>query len=164
MIRLPARVHERLRLLNRTRNALRQEGHRDPTADELARASGLRVEDVRHLLRCERLQPLSLDAPMTDGPPLVELLDANARVDDDPERVVVDGAPSQALSRAMTDVLEDRERTVLALRFGLGGGRRLSLEQAGRELGLSREWIRQTEKAALGKLRAMLASLEPAEG
>jgi RNA polymerase sigma factor (sigma-70 family) len=165
MIRLPARVHERLRLLNRTRNALRQEGHRDPTADELARASGLGMEDVRHLLRCERLQPLSLDAlPMTDGPPLVELLDANARVDDDPERVVVDGAPSQALSRAMTDVLEDRERTVLALRFGLGGGRRLSLEQAGRELGLSREWIRQTEKAALGKLRAMLASLEPAEG
>jgi DNA-directed RNA polymerase sigma subunit (sigma70/sigma32) len=40
----------------------------------------------------------------------------------------------------------------------------MSLEQAGRELGLSREWIRQTEKAALGKLREMLASLEPAGG
>jgi RNA polymerase sigma factor (sigma-70 family) len=165
MIRLPARVHERLRQLNRTRNTLRQEGHRDPTADELARASGLRLDDVLHLLRCERLQPLSLDAPaMTDAPPLVELLDANARYDDDPERVVVDGVPSHALSRAMTDVLEDRERTVLALRYGLGGGRRMSLEQAGRELGLSREWIRQTEKSALGKLREMLASLEPAGG
>ncbi|MGZ4115037.1 MAG: sigma factor-like helix-turn-helix DNA-binding protein [Actinomycetota bacterium] len=46
----------------------------------------------------------------------------------------------------------------------MDGGRRLSLEQAGKELGLSREWIRQTEKAALGKLREMLAAFEPAEG
>jgi RNA polymerase primary sigma factor len=165
MIRLPARVHERLRLLNRVRKALRQEGRREPTADELARASGLRLDDVHQLLRCERLQPLSLDAPVAnDAPPLVELLDASVRFDGDPESTVVNGAPAQALSRAMTDVLEERERTVLALRFGLGGGRRLSLEQAGRELGLSREWIRQTEKTALGKLRAMLATVEPADG
>ena len=165
MIRLPARVHERLRLLNRARRALRQEGRREPSADELAQASGLGLEDVHQLLRCERLQPLSLDAPvMTDAPPLVELLDASAQLEDDPERMVVDGAPVQALSQAMTDALEERERAVLALRFGLDGGRRLSLEQAGRELGLSREWIRQTEKAALGKLRQLLGAFEPAEG
>jgi RNA polymerase primary sigma factor len=165
MIRLPARVHERLRLLNRARKALRQEGHREPTADDLARASGLRLEDVHHLLRCERLQPLSLDAPViTDAPPLVELLDANVPVEDDPQRMAVDGPPTRALSRAMTDVLEERERAVLALRFGLDGGRRMSLEQAGKELGLSREWIRQTEKAALGKLRELLATSEPADG
>jgi len=132
---------------------------------ELARASGLRLDDVLQLLRCERLQPLSLDAPvMTDAPPLVDLLDASLRPEEDPQVVVVDGAPVQALSRAMVDVLEERERAVLSLRFGLGGGRRLSLEQAGKELGLSREWIRQTEKAALGKLRAMLAAFEPADG
>jgi RNA polymerase sigma factor (sigma-70 family) len=165
MIRLPARVHERLRVLNRARKALRQEGHKEPTADELARASGLRLDDVLQLLRCERLQPLSLDAPvMTDAPPLVDLLDANAPFEDDPQAMVVEGAPAQALSRAMVDVLEERERAVLSLRFGLDGGRRLSLEQAGKELGLSREWIRQTEKAALGKLRAMLAAFEPADG
>jgi RNA polymerase sigma factor (sigma-70 family) len=165
MIRLPARVHERLRVLNRARKALRQEGHREPTADELARASGLGLDDVLQLLRCERLQPLSLDAPvMTDAPPLVDLLDANVPFEDDPQAMVVDGAPVQALSRAMVDVLEERERAVLSLRFGLDGGRRLSLEQAGKELGLSREWIRQTEKAALGKLRAMLAAFEPADG
>ncbi|MGZ4125144.1 MAG: sigma-70 family RNA polymerase sigma factor, partial [Actinomycetota bacterium] len=106
MIRLPARVHERLRVLNRARKALRQQGHREPSADELARASGLRLDDVFQLLRCERLQPLSLDAPvMTDAPPLDELLDASVRFDDDPQAVVVDGAPSQALSRAMGDVL-----------------------------------------------------------
>ena len=165
MIRLPARVHERLRVLNRARKALRQEGHKEPTADELARASGLRLDDVLQLLRCERLQPLSLDAPvMIDAPPLVDLLDANVPFEDDPQAVVVDGAPVQALSRAMVDVLEERERAVLSLRFGLDGGRRLSLEQAGKELGLSREWIRQTEKSALGKLRAMLAAFEPADG
>jgi RNA polymerase sigma factor (sigma-70 family) len=165
MIRLPARVHERLRILNRARKALRQEGHREPTADELARASGLRLDDVLQLLRCERLQPLSLDAPvMADAPPLVDLLDANVPFEDDPHRVAVDGAPAQALSRAMLDALEERERAVLSLRFGLDGGRRMSLEQAGKELGLSREWIRQTEKAALGKLRRLLAAFEPAEG
>jgi RNA polymerase sigma factor (sigma-70 family) len=165
MIRLPARVHERLRVLNRARKALRQEGHREPTADELARASGLGLDDVHQLLRCERLQPLSLDAPVvSDAPPLVELLDANVPFEDDPQRVAVEGPPVQALSRAMTDVLEERERAVLSLRFGLDGGRRMSLEQAGRELGLSREWIRQTEKAALGKLRELLAAVEPADG
>jgi RNA polymerase primary sigma factor len=165
MIRLPARVHERLRVLNRARKALRQQGRREPSADELARASGLRLDDVFQLLRCERLQPLSLDAPvMTDAPPLVDLLDASLRPEEDPQAVVVDDAPMQALSRAMVDVLEEREREVLSLRFGLGGGRRLSLEQAGKELGLSREWIRQTEKTALGKLRAMLAAFEPADG
>jgi len=165
MIRLPARVHERLRLLNRARKALRQDGRPEPSADELARASGLRLEDVHQLLRCERLQPLSLDAPVTaDAPPLVELLDANPQLRDDPEHMIVEGAPAHALSLAMTDALEERERAVLALRFGLDGGRRLSLEQAGKELGLSREWIRQTEKAALGKLRELLSTLEPADG
>jgi RNA polymerase primary sigma factor len=163
MIRLPARVHERLRILNRARKALRQESHREPTADELARASGLALDDVHQLLRCERLQPLSLDAPvMTDAPPLVELLDANAPFEDDAQRMAVDGPPVQALARALADVLEERERAVLSLRFGLDGGRRMSLEQAGRELGLSREWIRQTEKTALGKLRDLLAAFEPA--
>jgi RNA polymerase primary sigma factor len=164
MIRLPARVHDRLRILNRARKALRQEGHREPTADELARASGLGLEDVHQLLRCERLQPLSLDAPvMTDAPPLVELLDANVPFEDDPERMAVDGLPGRALSRAMSDALEERERAVLSLRFGLDGGHRMSLEQAGKELGLSREWIRQTEKTALGKLRALLAAAESVE-
>ncbi len=165
MIRLPARMHEKLRVLDRARRALRQQAHREPSADELARASGLRLDEVHQLLRCERLQPLSLDAPvMADAPPLVDLLGASLAFDDDPERAIVEAPPSQALSRAMLDALEERERAVLALRFGLDGGRRLSLEQAGRELGLSREWIRQTEKTALGKLRQMLGALEPADG
>jgi RNA polymerase sigma factor (sigma-70 family) len=164
MIRLPARVHERLRMLNRARKALRDQGRRDATADELARASGLALEDVEQLQRWERLQPLSLDAPIaTDAPPLVEVLDAAVVIDEDPQRMVVDAAPGRALSLAMADALEDREREVLTLRFGLGGGRRMSLEQAGRELGLSREWIRQTEKSALGKLRARLDAFDTAD-
>jgi RNA polymerase sigma factor (sigma-70 family) len=100
---------------------------------------------------------------MTDAPPLVELLDANVPFEDDPERMAVDGLPGRALSRAMSDALEERERAVLSLRFGLDGGHRMSLEQAGKELGLSREWIRQTEKTALGKLRALLAAAESVE-
>ena len=162
MIRLPARVHERLRQLERARKALRQDGRPDPTADELSLASGLRPDDVRQLLRFERLQPVSLDAPMlTDAPPLVEMLDAGTAEGDDPQSVIVEGAPVGALTRALTDVLEERERAVIALRFGLDGGRRLSLEQAGRELGLSREWIRQTEKSAIVKLRQTLSPFDP---
>jgi RNA polymerase primary sigma factor len=164
MIRLPARVHERLRLLNRARKALREQGRRDATADELARASGLALDDVEQLQRWERLQPLSLDAPIaTDAPALVDVLDAAVVFDEDPQRVVIEAAPMHALSRAMADALEEREREVLALRFGLDGGRRMSLEQAGRELGLSREWIRQTEKSALGKLRARLGAFDAAD-
>ncbi len=163
-IRLPARVHERLRHLERARRALRHDGRPEPTADELAAASGLRPDDVRQLLRFERLQPVSLDAPvLADSPPLVEMLDADTTGVDDPQRMVVEAAPVRALTRALADVLEERERAVIALRFGLDGGRRLSLEQAGRELGLSREWIRQTEKAAMGKLRDSLSPFDPNE-
>lgn len=77
--------------------------------------------------------------------------------------MIVEAAPVQALSRTLADVLEDRGREVLALRFGLGGGRRLSLERAGRELDLSGEWIRRTEKTALTKLRESLSPFDPSE-
>ena len=164
MIRLPARVHERLRQLERARKTLRQDGRPEPTAEELSVASGLRLVDVRQLLRFERLQPVSLDAPLlADAPPLVEFLDGDGDADD-PESLVVEAAPVTALTRALVDVLEERERAVICLRFGLDGGRRLSLEQAGRELGLSREWIRQTEKSAIGKLRASLSALDAVAG
>jgi RNA polymerase primary sigma factor len=165
MIRLPARVHERLRQLERARKALRQDGRPEPTAEELSAASGLGVEEVRQLLRFDRLQPVSLDAPaLADAPPLVEMLETATTDPEDPQSVVVDAAPVRALTRALTDVLEERERAVIALRFGLDGGRRLSLEQAGRELGLSREWIRQTEKSAIGKLRETLSPFDAIGG
>jgi RNA polymerase sigma factor (sigma-70 family) len=164
MIRLPARVHERLRQLERARKSLRQGGRPEPSAEELAAASGLRLADVRQLLRFERLQPVSLDAPvLADQLPLVEMLDVSVPETDDPQSVVVEAAPVTALTRALADVLEERERAVIALRFGLDGGRRLSLEQAGRELGLSREWIRQTEKTAIVKLRESLSPFDPIE-
>ena len=164
MIRLPARVHERLRQLERARKSLRQDGRPEPSAEELAAASGLRLADVRQLQRFERLQPVSLDAPvLADQLPLVEMLDVSVPEADDPQSVVVEAAPVTALTRALADVLEERERAVIALRFGLDGGRRLSLEQAGRELGLSREWIRQTEKTAIVKLRESLSPFDPIE-
>jgi RNA polymerase sigma factor (sigma-70 family) len=124
----------------------------------------LRLADVRQLQRFERLQPVSLDAPvLADQLPLVEMLDVSVPEADDPQSVVVEAAPVTALTRALADVLEERERAVIALRFGLDGGRRLSLEQAGRELGLSREWIRQTEKTAIVKLRESLSPFDPIE-
>jgi RNA polymerase sigma factor (sigma-70 family) len=91
------------------------------------------------------------------------MLDVSVPEADDPQSVVVEAAPVTALTRALADVLEERERAVIALRFGLDGGRRLSLEQAGRELGLSREWIRQTEKTAIVKLRESLSPFDPVE-
>src|SRR3990172_6481193 len=128
VIRLPGHVELLLGRYRKGRERLTQELGRPPSLDEVARSLEIPPEQLAGL---EEIRP---SGPL--GALLRERKDLTALVDD----------------------LPDRERTVIRLRFGLSGDEALTLEAVGRQLGLSRERVRQIEGVGLKKLRALLAA------
>ncbi len=152
-IRLPVHVVEALNKLERTRRTLRETGGREPSTVDLAGALHLSEEKVQLLLDASRL-PLSLDAPSggeDSQTGLGELLaDRLART---PEDEMLQRDAAERIEAAMAP-LDEREREVVRLRFGLTNDREHTLAEVGRRLGVSRERVRQIEARAFQKLRA----------
>jgi RNA polymerase primary sigma factor len=150
-IRLPVHVVEQLNKLGRLQRDLHQKFGREATPEELAAELDRTPEQVEEMLRNAR-QPVSLDNPVGD--------DEDTRLGDLIEDSEAPGAADaleyqtmiETVHRAL-DGLEPREARVLALRFGLAEGRPHTLDEIGRDVGLTRERIRQIEKEALAKLR-----------
>jgi len=150
-IRLPVHVVEQLNKLGRLQRDLHQRLGREPTAEELAAELDRTPEQIEEMLRNAR-QPVSLDNPVGD--------DEDTRLGDLIEDAEAPGASDALEYQAMIDTvhralagLDPRESRVLALRFGLVGGRPHTLDEIGHDVGLTRERIRQIEKEALAKLR-----------
>lgn len=150
-IRLPVHVHEALVKLNRTADRLVHRLGRQPTVEELEAATGLPEERVRRLYDLVG-EPLSLEAPLVDDGDVdlrQRVADENAVLpDEEAEQLRLKSALVGALS-----MLEPREAQVLRMRFGLDMNREHTLEEVGRQLGVTRERVRQIEAAALAKLR-----------
>jgi RNA polymerase primary sigma factor len=150
-IRLPVHVAEDMSKLNRSERTLDQELGRPAEPDEVAAATGLAVERVLDLRRWRR-DPVSLDTPLgEDGETVLGdlVLDDSAPSASD---VVEHQDVSNGIARAL-ETLPAREERILRLRFGIEDGRPRTLDEVGRELGLTRERIRQLEKHALATLR-----------
>jgi RNA polymerase primary sigma factor len=151
-IRLPVHVIESLNRLEKERKALRSEGGRDPSPDDLAERLKMPVAKVRLLLDAQKT-PYSLEMKVgeDEGTELGDLLkDTSVR---SPEETTLDGDLSNEVTRALAP-LSDREREVLRLRYGLGTDREYTLEEIGRRLSVTRERVRQIESRALQKVRA----------
>jgi len=150
-IRLPAHINEELNRINRIRQQLSQTVNREPTPEEIAEKAGTSPERVRELLGYLQ-QPVSLDTPVGEeaDSTLGEFVpDVRAN----PEEEATDEVLKTEMDRVLDEVLTPREKRVLQLRYGLGDGHTYSLEKVGRELGVTRERVRQLEKQALEKLR-----------
>jgi RNA polymerase primary sigma factor len=149
-IRLPIHVDERVGRLRRAQSRLRESLGREPTDDELGRdlnISTLRVARLRDASRATE----SLDSPVgDDGAVLGNFLQDRQAVD--PGELAARAAGQKALEQALT-TLPERERRVLALRFGLDSGASRTLEEVGAAIGCSRERARQVERDALAALR-----------
>jgi RNA polymerase primary sigma factor len=149
-IRIPVHIVEREQKIARAERKLLPELGRTPSDEELAREAKLPVKQVREVRNAARAVT-SLDKPVgTEGD--AALGDIVAVDEHGPEQEVHVSLEQDALRRAVAE-LPDREREVVKLRFGLNGDADpKSLEQIGRELGLTRERVRQIEREALNLL------------
>ena len=151
-IRLPVHTIEALNKVTHGRRDLHARLGRDPRPEELALHLGMAPGKLQLLLDAAKI-PTSLDAAVGEDEEstLGNLLrDAAALT---PEEEAIRGQMAQEVERAMAP-LNEREREVLRLRYGLGLDRELTLEEIGRRLSVTRERVRQIESRALAKLRA----------
>jgi RNA polymerase primary sigma factor len=151
-IRLPVHVGEFLSSIARAQRELASRLGREPSLAEVAEYLELPVARVEETLRAAKL-PISLETPVgEDGETSVGDLVPDAEATD-LEAAAERSDLARRLDVALGEALTERERAVLRLRFGLGGGEAQALGDIGQELGISRERVRQIEAEALRKLR-----------
>ena len=150
-IRIPVHMVETMNKVLRVQRQMLQELGREPTVDEVAAKVELTPDRVRDIQRIS-LEPVSLETPVgeEDDSSLGDFVE-------DPSAIAPATAAARALlTEAIEEALEelnDRERAVVRLRFGLDDGQVRTLEEVGREFGVTRERIRQIESKTLAKLR-----------
>jgi RNA polymerase primary sigma factor len=149
-IRIPVHMVETINRVRRTQRDMMQKLEREPTVEELAAEVDLSVDKVQEILQIS-LDPVSLESPVgEDDSQLGDFIkDENA---DRPVDVAARAMLSNDVLEAL-DELNDREKEVVRMRFGLIDGRARTLEEVGREFGVTRERIRQIESKTLAKLR-----------
>ncbi len=150
-IRIPVHMVESMNRVLRIQRQMHQDLEREPTLDELAAQAGLDVERVREILRISQ-DPLSLDSPIgeEDDSNLADV------IADSTAEAPADAATRRMLVRAVEEALSElseREQEVVKMRYGLIDGQAKTLEEVGREFGVTRERIRQIEAKTLAKLR-----------
>lgn len=149
-IRIPVHMVETINRVRRTQRDMMQRLEREPTVEELAEQVDLTPERVREILRIS-LDPVSLESPVgEDDSQLGDFIeDENA---DRPVDVAARAMLGNDVLEAL-DELNEREKEVVRMRFGLIDGRARTLEEVGRAFGVTRERIRQIESKTLAKLR-----------
>ncbi len=150
-IRIPVHMVETINKLLRVSRRLVQEYGREPTSDEISWDMDIPSEKVREILKISQ-EPVSLETPIGEE----EDSHLGDFIEDRTALAPADAASYQLLKEQIDEVLDslnEREKRVLQLRFGLEDGRSRTLEEVGREFGVTRERIRQIEAKALRKLR-----------
>ncbi len=150
-IRIPVHMVETINKLLRVSRRLVQEFGREPTSEEIAAGMDISPEKVREILKISQ-EPVSLETPIGEE----EDSHLGDFIEDRSALAPAEAASYQLLKEQVDDVLytlSAREARVLQLRFGLEDGRGRTLEEVGRDFGVTRERIRQIEAKALRKLR-----------
>lgn len=151
-IRIPVHMVETINKLMRNARKLMQELGREPTPEEIAEVmEGMDADKVREILKISQ-NTTSLETPIGDEEDSV----LGDFIADDDQVSPYEATSHQMLRENIGEVLEalsDREAKVLKMRFGLNGGKAMTLEEVGQKFGVTRERIRQIEAKALRKLR-----------
>ncbi|NEQ65291.1 MAG: RNA polymerase sigma factor, RpoD/SigA family [Symploca sp. SIO2D2] len=151
-IRLPIHIVEKLNKLKKAQRELKQRLQRNPTELELAEALEMNRSSLRNLLQLRR-RSLSLNHRVGKGEDteLVDLLEDNElRL---PEEEMNETMMRQEIWDVLSDVLTEREKDVISLRYGLASSEPFTLEEVGGMFNLSRERVRQIQSKAMRKLR-----------
>ena len=150
-IRIPVHMVETINKLVRVQRQLLQDLGREPTPDEIGKVMGISAEKVREIQKVSQ-EPVSLETPIGEE----EDSHLGDFIEDSDAVVPVDAASFILLQEQLESVLHtlsEREKKVIQLRFGLVDGHPRTLEEVGREFGVTRERIRQIESKTLSKLR-----------
>ena len=150
-IRIPVHMVESINKVHRVQRQMIQELEREPTIEELADKVDMTPSRVREIMRISQ-DPLSLDSPVGEED------DSNLAdfIEDQQAEAPAEMAARKMLGDAVVEALDqlnEREKAVVRLRFGLDDGQARTLEEVGREFGVTRERIRQIESKTLAKLR-----------
>ncbi|HSJ44523.1 MAG TPA: sigma-70 family RNA polymerase sigma factor [Euzebyales bacterium] len=155
-IRLPAGVHQELGKVRAATARLRDETGREPTTDEVAKATRLTPDRVERARNAD-YRVDSLQKPLSDDPDASVREDLVAVADDEPDEEVAQRLLIEDMMQATNAALDERSQYILRRRYGFDGGNGASLRQIGEELGLSRERVRRIELEALATLRDEVA-------
>jgi RNA polymerase primary sigma factor len=150
-IRIPVHMVETINKLIRVQRQLLQDLGRDPTPEEIGAEIGMSADRVREIQKISQ-EPVSLETPIGEE----EDSQLSDFIEDAGAIAPPDAASDSMLREQLEQVLDglaDRERKVIKLRFGLEDGHPRTLEEVGREFGVTRERIRQIESKTLAKLR-----------
>jgi len=157
-IRLPVHMVDKIAKMRRISTMLAEALGREPTDEELADEVGLPRRKLAMLKQASQ-RPTSLDAPINEG----EATEFGEVIGDDRAVNPLDMLSDKNLHGeldGLLSVLDDRERRIIDERFGLNGRKPLTLEEVGREFGVTRERIRQLQNSALTKMRKALRKKE----
>jgi len=157
-IRLPVHMVDKIAKMRRISNMMAESIGREPTDDELAEELGIPRRKLA-MLKSASQRPTSLDAPVNDG----EKTDYGDIIGDEKALNPLDALSDKNLHvqlDTLLDVLDEREHRIIDARFGLNGKKPMTLEDVGREFGVTRERIRQLQNVALDKMRRALRKKE----
>ena len=150
-IRIPVHMTENINKFKKTERELLSQLNREPKIKEIADAMGISEKQVKEI-QSYIVEPTSLDIQVGDDDDTT----IGSFIEDthfvNPESAYIKESNGDVVN-AVLDTLSDREANILRLRFGIGGKKAMTLEEVGKEYGLTRERIRQIEAKALRKLR-----------
>lgn len=162
-IRLPVHIVESVGKANKASAVLLQKLGRTPTIFELSMEMGWHEDQTRDVVE-KMAEPISLDLPLGEGEDCTLIDFVEDRDCAAPDEVATRFVLRLELDRAFSNVLTEREREVLRLRYGLTGMTPKTLDEIGKYFKLTRERIRQIEKSALNKLRHNAQLQQTAKG
>jgi len=150
-IRVPVHMVETINKMARIQRQLTLELNREPSEEEIAKKMGITVEKVREVIKISQ-DPVSLETPIgeEDDSHLGDFVQDTSMMT--PEEYATNEILKEEIA-AVLDTLQEREKEVLELRFGLIDGTSHTLEEVGKKFNVTRERIRQIEAKALRKLR-----------
>ncbi len=157
-IRLPVHMVDKIAKMRRISSLMTESLGREPTDEELSEELGLPRRKLSLLKRASQ-RPVSLDAPVNEE----ESIGLSDIIGDEKALSPLDALKDKNIHNQLDDLLEvldDREHRIIDARFGLNGMRPMTLEEVGREFGVTRERIRQLQNVALSKMRRALRKKE----